>query len=780
MSWAPHPHPNMHWPPRPSPGGPPGGPPGGDMGGPPTPPQWTTHTTSEGKTYYFNTVTKQSIWEKPDALKTPMEKALANTPWKEYTTDQGKKYFYNTTTKVTTWEIPAELKAVLDGAPKPAMSHPIPDVPPSTANALTVHGQRDEEPAKSLPLTPTTPATPVVDPYKNVRTDFATREEAEAAFMGLLKEAGVTHTWTWEETMRAIISHPLYRALKTLSERRSAYERYVDQKKREEADARKAKYDQDRVTLRTLFAEAQHNITSRTRYRKAAAILEDNEVFQAVNERDREAIFAEYVDDLKMKEKEHIRETRKDNVGKYERILQRLTAEGHITVETTWGQVQELYKAQPEYRADRKLQAMEPIDFLLTFEHHINDLVAKFRQKREAEQRSKRRQERIKRDAFRALLAELKADDRLHARTRWQQLLTMIKDDERYLQLFGQPGSTPLELFGDVMVEVIDEFRPARRQVEDLLKAANIEVLPGTPYEEFLQRVQAGRAPESENMKPTTLRLVFEECLEKAVEKAMTADREEKRKAERRLRKKMDAFKSYLKKLSPSITVASEWETVQSQVAGHHDYEGLEEAQRVEVFNKVILRLKEKADKRSSRNGVHPPPAPKSDYEDDDEEGSLRDVESGEQRGKRKRSTRHGGGGGERERERDHRDRGASGSSRRHRRHRSRSASVEERGDRDRDRDHDYASRDRKRSKPDMMRGEDELPLTSDQGEQQDVHESGLSRHDRKSHEGSSRRRSSNPGAVPGSDVAALAPSARRPPPPNAMTDESEEEGELR
>lgn len=34
---------------------------------------WTEHKSPDGRTYYYNTLTKQSLWEKPDELKTPTE-----------------------------------------------------------------------------------------------------------------------------------------------------------------------------------------------------------------------------------------------------------------------------------------------------------------------------------------------------------------------------------------------------------------------------------------------------------------------------------------------------------------------------------------------------------------------------------------------------------------------------------------------------------------------------------------------------------------------------------
>lgn len=35
--------------------------------------EWTEHKAPDGRTYYYNSVTKQSSWQKPDSLKTSNE-----------------------------------------------------------------------------------------------------------------------------------------------------------------------------------------------------------------------------------------------------------------------------------------------------------------------------------------------------------------------------------------------------------------------------------------------------------------------------------------------------------------------------------------------------------------------------------------------------------------------------------------------------------------------------------------------------------------------------------
>lgn len=75
-------------------------------------------------------------------------------------------------------------------------------------------------PTSILPARPNLPDDPVI-PHNG----FSTFEEGEKAFMHLLRKAGVDATWTWDQTMRAIITDPLYKALNSLAEKKSTWEK---------------------------------------------------------------------------------------------------------------------------------------------------------------------------------------------------------------------------------------------------------------------------------------------------------------------------------------------------------------------------------------------------------------------------------------------------------------------------------------------------------------------------------------------------------------------------
>jgi pre-mRNA-processing factor 40 len=72
----------------------------------------------------------------------------------------------------------------------------------------------------ALPTRPNLPEDPVI-PHNG----FATVEEGERAFFHLLRKAGVDPSWTWEQTMRTIITDPLYKALNTLAEKKNAWQK---------------------------------------------------------------------------------------------------------------------------------------------------------------------------------------------------------------------------------------------------------------------------------------------------------------------------------------------------------------------------------------------------------------------------------------------------------------------------------------------------------------------------------------------------------------------------
>lgn len=81
---------------------------------------------------------------------------------------------------------------------------------------------------------------------------FLTHDKAEAAFVHLLKREGVDETWMWDQTMRKIIMDPLYKALDTLAQKKTVFEKVgYDSRSRGELSRRSIPLRSWRIVERT-------------------------------------------------------------------------------------------------------------------------------------------------------------------------------------------------------------------------------------------------------------------------------------------------------------------------------------------------------------------------------------------------------------------------------------------------------------------------------------------------------------------------------------------------
>lgn len=58
-------------------------------------------------------------------------------------------------------------------------------------------------------------------------------------------------------------------------------------------------------------------------------------------------------------------------------------------------------------------------------------------------------------------------DGKIKARTKWKDIYPLVKEDERYLKVLGNPGSNPLEMFWDA-VDIMDQKLDAKLVVVDV------------------------------------------------------------------------------------------------------------------------------------------------------------------------------------------------------------------------------------------------------------------------------------------------------------------------
>ncbi|KAF9380271.1 hypothetical protein CPB97_008490 [Podila verticillata] len=616
---------------------------------------WAEYTHQDGRKYYYHTVTKQTVWQKPNELKTAKELALEASPWKEYTTPEGKKYYHNAETKATVWTVPEAYKELLDQladekakeatittpqattAPSPAIVSPTgssPQVPATARPPMTAQPNSAPiaRPDAVRPVLP--PAASTYQPHRppfasqqgprpprfqqsfvpggdgipvsgsstsnaNQTPDFATKEEAEKAFKNLLKETGVTSTWTWEQTMRAVVTNPLYRALKTTAERKTAFQEYVDERRIQEKEDEKARQKKLRHDLQELLANSD-KVTHTSRYTTISRLFAEEPAFKAIeDDRLRYSIFDSHLSELIRKEKDEARLKRKTGMTAFLSLLQSLK---DITFMTRWAEAKDLLQENAEYKAD-SIQVLSKIDQLSVYEDHIKHLEKEYDARRSRDRTLRKRAERKRREAFKELLAELRSKGQLNAKTCWMQIHPLIKDDSRYQTVLGQPGSTPMELFWDLIEDLDERLYQDRKLVQDVLKNIDYEIVPETTFEQFAELMK--NHEKTSNLVSEDLTLIFEQLLAKAVHRA----KEEKRRQEKVARKKAESFRFMLKNLTPAVTVESTWEDVKVRAASTPEYHALEsDEKRKEIFDRYIERLKERIAKNQNS---------------DDEDGSI-------------------------------------------------------------------------------------------------------------------------------------------------------------
>jgi pre-mRNA-processing factor 40 len=141
-----------------------------------------------------------------------------------------------------------------------------------------------------------------------------------------------------------------------------------------------------------------------------------------------------------------------------------------------------MIQSNERINSDDKFKALTKSDILTCFENHIKSLERTFNDVRQQQKAAKARRERQNRDRFTELLQDLRSRGEIKAGSKWMDIYPKIQNDPRYTAMLGQPGSTPLDLFWDVVEEEERALRGPRNDVLDVLDVSLLASSPSRPY----------------------------------------------------------------------------------------------------------------------------------------------------------------------------------------------------------------------------------------------------------------------------------------------------------
>jgi len=573
--------------------------------------EWTEHKTADGKRFFYNHKTKESTWEKPDTLKTADE---LQCDWSEYFNKEGRAYYYNSKTKKSQWEKPKEFiemmerkKRMQEQEEQNKLNEFIQaqklNIPSNISNIIETNNpaalsQINSSGPTGINLIQNLPGISQIPLPKNFPTqslnninnnininaiseienkireneekkfnpnidlEKLSKEEAYKLFKDMLRKAGITSTWKWEDCERVLHNEAIWKVIKTFKEKRTLFDEYIKDCKTRERDEQQLKREKLRSKFRQMLEE-DIGINSDTKFADAMKKLCSDERWRAIDERDREDLFQDYLDDLEKRENEDKRLQRETRMRAFRRILE----EKRLPSSTKWREI------CLNFKDDAFFNSMEKIDRLKTFCDFITELENKEKAERDW---SRKLLEYRNRENFRDFLQNMVDKNEINSKGKWKQFVLKIRDDKNYLSLIGQEGSTPKDLFDDVVSILKEDYKRNKDTLKRILKLNSIKFNSETSFESFEKKLNPFEDFSSirEDMRLTLWNNLTQKLKEKEKEFL---------KNEKKALKKLESF---IKK-KVHLSMETEFEEVLNQVKSHSRFLLLQTDKIRIVFEKL-------------------------------------------------------------------------------------------------------------------------------------------------------------------------------------------------
>lgn len=424
--------------------------------------------------YYYNSLTAKSDYLKPEALK-KRDASKLDSKWKEYTdSSSGRKYYSDGVT--TTWEKPSELKVTSVG---------------------TLDKDDDDE----------------ISPKKKKKrkeTEFGSKEEAIAAFKGLLLAKDISPTLKWHEVAKLCGSDSRWEACEdvlTPGERKQALAEYQTKRANElrtvERQERARAKDIFNQLLKSVLPTAKGFSPWNSKFEDVREFLAKDDRFHAVAEEGtRESLFLDFCEEYRKLGERKRKSKRRDSHEAFLAFLDEKAEDGVLSFASTWETF--LGKLSEQDRADtRFVVSLERSDEdrQLYFADFVIELQAREDDKRRRIRDARQRAEQEQREAFLARLANLAAAGKLLPASRWRHVEELVVSDPTFAPVAAQDREGPREIFEEFADKWNLEYRRDRTFLSQLVyPAATTDALvkADTSFDEFSKALleRASETPE--------------------------------------------------------------------------------------------------------------------------------------------------------------------------------------------------------------------------------------------------------------------------------------------
>mmetsp|Transcript_13069 Transcript_13069/g.24434 ORF Transcript_13069/g.24434 Transcript_13069/m.24434 type:complete len:483 (+) Transcript_13069:275-1723(+) len=398
--------------------------------------------------------------------------------------------------------------------------------------------------------------------------DKKTYADGKEAFIQMFQEAGVTATWRWDDFFRMMKEDERFKLIRTVAHKKIIFNEYVTALRRKEREDARLKKQVARDNFVKMLDSAGI-LRPDSKYYKTSHFFQGDPRWRILEEKEREDLFQDYLDELEKREKEKKRQEKMMLMNNFKKLL---IDREDIDHAIHWVDACKLLAGVPAF------DALDHLDQLTVFSEYITEAEKIFYENKRI---NKRTQERKNRELFKELLQEKAKLGELTAATHWRPFLQGIKDDQRYLNLVGQPGSTPKELFDTVVEHLKEEIKEQRAAFLEALGPFPLST--GTTYSEVIERVQGHESYQSidEGLRLVVFRVLQDEAALKEKKRAL------------KHKKAVIRFKDFLRSL-PNIASTSRYEEFESSITESLPrFKRLADSEMKTLFDRYVHRLKE-------------------------------------------------------------------------------------------------------------------------------------------------------------------------------------------